>query len=337
LDPQNGHVKAWIGDIDYRYYKYDHVKQGARQPGSTFKPIVYSYALENGYTPCSVVYDVEISIPGPNGKPWIPKNSNGKYSGQPLTLKHGLAESINTVSAYLMQQFGPGSIVEMAKKFGIKSELDPVPPLCLGASDVTLFELTSAYSVFVNQGVRVEPVFILRVEDKNGNTILEMEKNESTRVISEESAYGMVQMLKGSAEENTGTAASLKSVYHIPYEVGGKTGTTSGSSDGWFMGITPGLVTGVWVGGERRDIRFRTMALGQGAKMALPVFGYYMQKVYADRSLATPLETFQKPENMNIKSDCAVSDSTDLSLDPDSSMYIDPFLENKDPDLMERD
>jgi penicillin-binding protein 1A len=310
MDPHNGYVKAWIGDIDYRFFKYDHVKQGARQPGSAFKPIIYSYALENGYTPCTIVYDVPVTFAMPGGKSWIPKNSHGSASGLPLTLKQALAESINTVSAYLMQQFGPGPIVDLAKKFGITTELDPVPPLCLGTSDVSVFDLTSAYNVFVNQGIRVEPVFIIRIEDKNGNAIVEMEKSEPSRVISEESAYGMVQMLKGTTEENTGTAVSLKSVYHLPYEVGGKTGTTQGSSDGWFMGITPELVTGVWVGGERRDIRFRSMALGQGAKMALPIFGYYMQKVYADQSLGITAEEFPKPDNANIQTNC---DSINIS------------------------
>jgi penicillin-binding protein 1A len=339
MDPQNGYVKAWIGDIDNRFFKYDHVKQGARQPGSAFKPIIYSYALENGYTPCSIVYDVPVTFAMPGGESWTPKNSHGSATGQPLTLKQALAESINTVSAYLMQQFGPEPIVELAKKFGITSELDPVPPLCLGTSDVSVFDLTTAYSVFVNHGIRVDPIFITRIEDKNGNVIVEMEKSEPSRVISEESAYAMVQMLKGTTEESTGTAVSLKTVYHLPYEVGGKTGTTQSSSDGWFMGITPGLVTGIWVGGENRAIRFRNMTLGQGAKMALPMFGYYMQKVYDDYSFGIPVGNFLKPESVNIQTNCAASDTLDFSSPSDSLSNFDSTLydynKNKDPDFGE--
>jgi penicillin-binding protein 1A len=325
MDPSNGYVKAWIGDIDYRFFKYDHVKRGMRQPGSAFKPIIYAYALENGYNPCSIVYDVSVTFTN-GSKPWIPKNSHGTATGQPVTLKLALAQSLNTVSAYLMQQFGPQPIVDLAKKLGIKSELDPVPPLCLGTSDVSVFDLTSAYSVFVNKGSRIEPVFITRIEDKDGNVIYESEIPEPSRVISEESAYGMVQMLKGTTEENTGTAVSLKSVYNLPYEVGGKTGTTQGSSDGWFMGITPGLVTGVWVGGEKRDIRFRNMVLGQGAKMALPIFGYYMQKVYADHTISSPTE-FKAPENVDIPATCP-ADTIPFIMPRDSAG--DP---NVDPDI----
>jgi penicillin-binding protein 1A len=309
MDPSNGFVKAWVGDIDYRFFKYDHVKQGRRQPGSTFKPIIYAYALEHGFTPCSTVYDVPVTFSIESGKQWTPKNSHGGYSGLPITLMQALAQSVNTVSAALMQQFSPKAIADFAKGFGITSPLDPVPPLCLGTSDVTVYELTEAYSVFVNNGIRIDPVFISRIEDKDGNVIFQPESMEPTHVISEESAYAMVQMLKGTTEEQSGTAVSLKSTYNLKYEVGGKTGTTQNSSDGWFMGITPGLVCGTWVGGEHRSIRFRNMTLGQGAKMALPIFGYFMQKVYNDKTVGIATHDFIKPADVNVETNCPRIDS----------------------------
>ncbi|HXA02873.1 MAG TPA: transglycosylase domain-containing protein [Cytophagaceae bacterium] len=328
MDPSNGFIKAWVGDIDYRFFKYDHVKQSRRQPGSTFKPIIYAYALEHGFTPCSTVYDVPVTFTIDGGKQWTPKNSHGGYSGLPITLKQALAQSVNTVSASLMQQFSPEAIADFAKGFGITSPLDPVPPLCLGTSDVTVYELTEAYSVFVNNGIRIDPVFITRIEDKDGNVIFQPESVEPTHVISEESAYAMVQMLKGTTEEQSGTAVSLKSTYKLPYEVGGKTGTTQNSSDGWFMGITPGLVCGTWVGGEHRSIRFRTMTLGQGAKMALPIFGYFMQKVYNDKTLGIATYDFVKPADVNVETNCPQVDSLyylerdSTSVLPDSNTYI---------------
>ncbi|MFL5730346.1 MAG: penicillin-binding protein 1A [Cytophagaceae bacterium] len=334
MDPSNGYVKAWVGDIDYRFFKYDHVKQGKRQPGSTFKPIIYAYALENGFTPCSTVYDVPVTFPVPGGKQWVPKNSHGGFSGQPMTLKLALAQSVNSVSAKLMEQFGPQAIADFAKGFGITSKLDPVPPLCLGTSDVSVYELTEAYGVFVNNGIRQEPVFITRIEDKDGNVIYQPESVEPVHVISEESAYAMVQMLKGTTEENTGTAVSLKGKYGLKNEVGGKTGTTQNSTDGWFMGITPGLVCGTWVGGEHRSIRFRNMNLGQGAKMALPIFGYFMQKVYKNESIGLPTHGFIKPPDVQVETNCpAGADSLNFIVPdtlavPDSSMYYYPGMDS---------
>jgi penicillin-binding protein 1A len=290
IEPKTGYVRAWVGDIDFKYYKYDHVKQGIRQPGSTFKPLLYSCAMDvNGLTPDSKVMDAPQTFTLPDGKTWTPKNSDGKYKNDYLTLRQALAKSVNSVSAYLINNLaqnngGPELLVSYAKKMGIYSPLDPVPTLCLGTSDVSVFELANAYSVFVNGGVWKEPVMLLRIEDKHGNTLEEF-KNESRQVLNEQTAAYMVELLKGSVEEEGGTSVSLKSVYKLPCEVGGKTGTTQGSSDGWFIGITPELVSGAWVGGEERSIRFRSMQFGQGAKMALPIFGYYMQKVYADKTL----------------------------------------------------
>lgn len=290
IEPKTGYVRAWVGDIDFKYYKYDHVKQGIRQPGSTFKPLLYSCAMDvNGLTPESKVMDAPQTFTLPDGKTWTPKNSDGKFKNDYLTLRQALAKSVNSVSAYLISNLaqnngGPELLVSYAKKMGITSPLDPVPTLCLGTSDVSVFELTNAYSVFVNGGVWKEPVMLLRIEDKHGNTLEEF-RNESRQVINEQTAAYMVELLKGSVEEEGGTSVSLKSVYKLPCEVGGKTGTTQGSSDGWFIGITPELVSGAWVGGEERSIRFRSMQFGQGAKMALPIFGYYMQKIYADKTL----------------------------------------------------
>jgi penicillin-binding protein 1A len=285
IEPKSGYVRAWVGDIDFKYFKYDHVKQGIRQPGSTFKPLLYSYVMDlKGLTPDSKVMDVPQTFTMPDGKTWTPKNSDGKYANEYLSLRQALGKSVNTVSAYLISQVGPDSLVAFAKRMGITSELDPVPTLCLGTSDVSVYELVSAYSVFVNEGMRATPIMLLRIEDKYGNTLEEF-RTESKQIITEQTAANMIELLKGSVEESGGTSTSLKTVYKLPGEIGGKTGTTQGNSDGWFIGITPELVSGAWVGGEERSIRFRSMQFGQGAKMALPIFGYYMQKVYADKSL----------------------------------------------------
>ncbi|HEY8400757.1 MAG TPA: transglycosylase domain-containing protein [Cytophagaceae bacterium] len=302
MDPKTGHIKAWVGDINPEYFKYDHVKQGKRQPGSTFKPIVYATAMElKNLDPSYQVMDVPVTYTLPDGKTWTPKNSNGKYSNDYVSLKQGLARSLNPVSAYLMSLVGPDSVVAYARRMGIESELESGPTLCLGTSDVSVYEMVNAYSVFVNEGYWVKPMFITRIEDKYGN-VLEEFKTESRAVLNEQTAYNMVQLLMGSVEESGGTSTALKHTYKIPGEVGGKTGTTQGNADGWFLGITPDLVSGVWVGGETRQIRFRTMEYGQGAKMALPIWGLYMQKVYADRSIELS-KKFKVPETISIRQD----------------------------------
>ncbi|HVD99373.1 MAG TPA: transglycosylase domain-containing protein [Cytophagaceae bacterium] len=300
IEPKTGFVRAWVGDINYKYFKYDHVKQGLRQPGSTFKPLLYATAIElNGLNPDSKVMDAPQTYTLPDGKTWTPKNSDGKYSNDYLTLRQALGKSVNTVSAYLISNLtpkeseGPATFISYAKRMGITSPLDPSPTICLGTSDVSVFELVNAYTVFVNEGRWTKPRVVLRIEDKYGNTLEEFNPESSIEefrtasqvVLEEETAAKMIELLKGSVEDEGGTSVSLKSLYKIPGEVGGKTGTTQGSSDGWFIGITPELVSGAWVGGEERSIRFRTMQYGQGAKMALPIFGYYMQKVYGDHSL----------------------------------------------------
>lgn len=296
MDPKNGFVRAWVGNIDYAYYPFDHVIQGKRQAGSTFKPILYAYAMEEkGLTPDSKFPDAPISIPVPGGQPWTPNNSNGKFSNEEITLRQALARSVNSISAQLMNLVGPDSLVSFAKRMGIKSQLEATPSLCLGTGDVTLFEMVNAYSVFVNEGIWVQPQFLLRIEDKYGN-ILEEFNTTSRHVINEETAYNMIELLKGSVEEAGGTSVDLRGKFNIQGELGGKTGTTQESADGWFMGITPNLVTGVWVGGEKRVIHFSTMTYGQGARMALPVWAYYMQGVQKNAEVGYPASTFIKPD-----------------------------------------
>ena len=296
MDPKNGFVRAWVGNIDYAYYPFDHVIQGKRQAGSTFKPILYAYAMEEkGLTPDSKFPDAPISIPVPGGQPWTPNNSNGKFSNEEITLRQALARSVNSISAQLMNLVGPDSLVSFAKRMGIKSQLEATPSLCLGTGDVTLFEMVNAYSVFVNEGIWVQPQFLLRIEDKYGN-ILEEFNTTSRHVINEETAYNMIELLKGSVEEAGGTSVDLRGKFNIQGELGGKTGTTQESADGWFMGITPNLVTGVWVGGEKRVIHFSTMTYGQGARMALPVWAYYMQGVQKNGEVGYPASMFIKPD-----------------------------------------
>lgn len=297
MEPTTGHIKAWVGGINFKYFKYDHVKQGKRQPGSTFKPIVYSVAIDNGYSPCYEIPDSPVSfVTMENGeeKTWTPQNSTGEFTGEKLTLRSALARSINSVTAYLMKQFGPPTIVEYARKLGITSELDPQPALCLGSSDLSIYELTGAYSTFANGGTYIEPFFVTRIEDKNGNVLIDF-LPRTIEALNEESAYLMIHMLKGSSEEKDGTALALRGRYAFRNEIAAKTGTTSNYSDGWFVGLVPQLTTGIWVGAEERAIHFRNMTWGQGARSAMPIWAYYMQRVYADKSLGIEPLPFPRP------------------------------------------
>lgn len=308
MNPNTGEIKAWVGGINFRYFKYDHVRQGRRQPGSSFKPFVYAAALSQGFNPCYKVVDAPVTFHTPGGQPeyWTPKNSDGNFSGEWLTLRTAMARSINSVTAAMVQKIGIQSVVEMAKRLGIESPLDPVPPLCLGASDVSLYEMVGAYSAFVNKGVWTRPYYITRIEDKNGN-VLKRFTPERKEAISEDLAYAMVHMLKGSTIERNGTALGLYRLGNTlrgGNEVGGKTGTTSNYSDGWFVGITKDLVTGIWVGGEDRSIHFRTMNLGQGSRMAMPIWSFYMDALYEKPELGITKGPFPKPQNMEIPLDC---------------------------------
>jgi len=305
MDPHTGEVKVYVGGINFRYFKYDGVTMGKRQVGSTFKPFLYTLAFQDKkeLTPCYEVLNQAQSFTMPDGQePWVPQSSGKKEDlNKKVSLKWGLATSENNISAWLMKQLSPGAVIEMAKKMGITSPMVPVPSLCLGIADISLAEMTAAFSVYPNGGVYTEPIFVTRIEDKNGN-LLKRFSSYKEEAISEQTAYLMVNMLQGVVRG--GTATRLRSTYNLMNEIGGKTGTTQNHSDGWFMGITPDLVAGVWVGGEDRSIHFNSMELGQGARMALPIFGLFMQKVYADKRINLTQGPFERPLNFNINLDC---------------------------------
>ena len=315
MDPKTGFVKAYVGGINYKYFKYDHVKIGKRQVGSTFKPFLYSLAIQEGYTPCYEVPNIPVVFDKERWgleTDWIPKNSGEEFDNMTLTLKFGLANSINTITAYIMKQLGPYAVVDLAKKIGIQSKILAVPSLCLGTFDLSVYEMVGAYSTFVNKGIWTEPIFITRIEDKNG-VVLEKFTPKTQEAISEETANIMVRMLQGvvdgvyspSAEKTLGTGVRLRHKYGFKNEIGGKTGTTQNQSDGYFMGITPDLVTGVWSGCEDRAAHFRTIQYGQGANMALPVFAEYMKRVYADSiNLGVYTRNFEIPAYIDEKLDC---------------------------------
>ncbi|MFN6943906.1 MAG: penicillin-binding protein 1A [Cytophagaceae bacterium] len=307
MDPKSGHIRAWVGGIDHKHFKYDHVKQGRRQPGSTFKPIVYATALDYGYSPCYELVDAPVSFETfDENKTWTPKNSDNKFSGEIFSLRKAMANSVNSITAALIKKVGPEAVVDMARRLGIESPLDAVPALCLGVSDVSVYELIGAYSTFINEGVYTKPFFIARIEDKNGNILQEFIP-ETREAINEETAYMMVHMLKGATQESGGTALGLHRYGLIGNgnEVGGKTGTSQNASDGWFIGVTPKLVSGAWVGGEDRSIHFRDMNMGQGARMAMPIWAGFMQKVYADKSIGIDREIFPRPSKpLSVEIDC---------------------------------
>ncbi|GAB3313897.1 transglycosylase domain-containing protein [Larkinella ripae] len=313
MDPRNGHVKAWVGGINFKYFKFDHVKQGKRQPGSTFKPFLYLAAIDKNFlTPCDRITDQPVRFEpyedhnGPSA--WVPHNSNGKWSYQQLSLRQALGRSINSVSAQLIKQAKSASVVEYAHKLGIESKLAENPTLCLGTSDVSVFEMVAAYCTFANAGYRVKPLTVLRIEDKNGNVLTSFFA-ENKLVINANTAYQMLYLMRGAVEDPDGTSQRLRTQYKLlegGNEIAAKTGTTSSYSDGWFMGMTQNLVSGLWVGGDDRSIHFRDMALGQGARVAMPAWGMYMQKVYADPTLKRPYPKvpFRKPDGFNLSLDC---------------------------------
>jgi penicillin-binding protein 1A len=315
MDPRNGNIKAWVGGVNFKHFKFDNVYQSKRQPGSTFKPFVYVTALDNGFSTCDRVVDEPISFgsqDGVYGRIYTPKNSDGKYSYASLTLRQALGKSVNSVSARLIKEFKPSKVIEYAHKLGIKSELPNNPSLCLGVGEVSLFELLTGYAVFANRGILTEPLCVLRIEDKNGDVIIENLPDQK-EVISKETAYKMVHLMRGATMPG-GTATGL-SKYGIldGNEVAGKTGTTSNFSDGWFMGMTQELIGGVWVGGEDRAVHFRNIELGQGAHIAMPAWGLFMQKVYADRSLEFKKGKFIVPEGIRINGDCILSPNEGFS------------------------
>jgi penicillin-binding protein 1A len=304
MNPHNGHIKAWVGGINYKYFKYDHVQQGKRQPGSTFKPIVYAAAIDNGYSPCYQIQDVPVTFEVVGDPPtWTPSNASGKYTGETWTLREAMAQSLNSGTAYVMKKVGPQTVVDYAKRLGIESPLQAVPSLCLGTSDVSIYELIGAYSTFVNEGFYTKPFYIERIEDKNGK-VLKQFVPKTGEALSAETAYVMLHMLKGTTELPVGTAIGLDRDLRIDNEIGAKTGTTQNYSDGWFVGITNDLAAGAWVGGDERSIHYKNIALGQGARMAMPIWEIFMRKVYADEELGISKGSFKKPANLSIQIDC---------------------------------
>lgn len=304
MDPMNGYVKAYVGGINYAHFQYDMVSDGRRQVGSTFKPILYSLALQEDFTPCSKLPNIPHTIAMPDGQPsWTPRNSDvSKTDGQMITLKQALANSNNFISAYLVDRYSPAAMVTMAKKLGITTEMDAVPSICLGTPDVSLMEMLPMYCTFGNKGVYTKPVLVTHIKDKNGN-LLSTFRAEQTEVYDEKTAYLMVNLLEGVI--NRGTSIRLRYKYGFTNQIYGKTGTTQNQSDGWFFGVTPQLATGIWVGGEDRSIHFKGIALGQGANMALPIWALYMKKVYADSKLKyDPLLKFERPDHLKLNLDC---------------------------------
>ena len=315
IEPQTGHIKAWVGGINYKHFKFDAVAQQKRQVGSTFKPFVYATAINQlKLSPCDSFPNIPYTIPkGKYGIPeeWKPKNSGDKYGGM-LTLKEGLAGSVNTMSARLIDRVSPENVVRLAKAAGIESRIRANPSIALGAVELSLLEMVSAYSTFANKGLRVSPMIITRIEDKNG-TVLEEFRPKTAEVLSEESAYVVLNLLEGVTQYGSGIRLRLPwekpgYVTGYPYEftnaIAGKTGTTQNQSDGWFMGIVPNLATGVWTGGEDRATHFEGIAKGQGATMSLPSFALFLKKCYADESLNISQEEFEKPENLSININC---------------------------------
>jgi len=282
MDPKNGYVKAYVGGLDYKFFAYDMVMDGRRQVGSTIKPYLYSLAMENGLSPCDLAPNVQQTYMVA-GKPWTPRNSSYSRYGQMVTLKWGLQQSNNWISAYLMSRLNPDAFVQLLHEYGINNpEIHPSMSLCLGPCDITVGEMVSAYTAFVNHGIRAAHTFVTRIEDNEGNVVAQFQPRMN-EVISDDSANKMLYMLK--AVVDGGTATRLRYKYELKGELAGKTGTTNNNSDAWFMGITPELVSGCWVGGDDRDIHFDNMQYGQGAAMALPIFALYMKKVYADKQL----------------------------------------------------
>jgi penicillin-binding protein 1A len=321
IDPHTGFVKAWVGGMDYKHFQYDHVGQARRQVGSTFKPFVYAAAIRDHLVqPCQELPNQKVCLDMPPGQPdWCPENSDAVYGGM-VSVEYALANSINSITAWLMKNAtNPQAVTVLARDMGIRSELAPVPSLSLGVCDLTLEEMTSAFAAFANQGVHIDPIVFTRIEDKNGNTIYDAIP-KTDEALDERTAYVMLDMLKHVIDgaynrekgRTVGTGMRLRMTWGkrgkyggIKYPVAGKTGTTQNNSDGWFIGITPDLVTGVWTGAEDRSVHFNSTDQGQGANMALPIFGYFMNKVYTDPSIDISKGDFHKPDgDLGVEIDC---------------------------------
>ena len=306
IEPGSGHIKAYVGGPNYRYFKYDNVRQGKRQVGSTIKPYLYTLAMQSGMSPCTQVVNVPQSfIVGEDV--WTPRSTDkAEYIGRTVTLKWGLANSSNNISAYLMSQLGPEAMLGMMRAMGISSYVDAVPALCVGSADISVYEMVSAFNTFPSKGVYVTPMFVTRIEDNQGNVISEF-TNRKREAISEETAYLMANLMQGVV--NAGTGSRLRGTYALRGEIAGKTGTTNDNSDGWFIGYTPSLTAGIWVGAEDRQVHFQSLALGGGSNMALPIWGIFMKKVLKDGTLGiSESDKFQAPAGMVLDLSCSGGD-----------------------------
>jgi len=302
IEPQTGFVRAYVGGVNFRHFKFDHVTASRRQVGSTLKPFLYTLAMQEGeFSPCTEVPNTPVTFDTPQG-PWTPKNSSDEREGEMVTLKWALANSVNYVSAFLMKKYSPLAVINLVRRMGVESPIDPVPALALGTPDISVKEMVGAFATYANKGVFIEPTFITHIEDKNGN-LVEAFMPRQEEAMSEETAFLMLELMKGVVE--SGTGMRLRFRYGFNHPIGGKTGTTQNQSDGWFMGVTPNLVGGVWVGAEDRGIRFRSISLGQGANMALPIWALFMQRVYADQSINLTKDDFERPlRPLSVETDC---------------------------------
>ncbi|MGM0612283.1 MAG: penicillin-binding protein 1A [Bacteroidota bacterium] len=302
MNPRTGHVKAYVGGVNYKHFQFDHVVSSRRQVGSTFKPFVYALAMEElEYHPCMKVPNVPVTFELPDGTEWTPKNSDDKKEGEMVTLRYALANSINYISAYLMKRMSPQGVINLTRKMGITSPIDPVPAIALGTPDLSVYELVGALSTFANQGVHIEPMFITRIEDKNGN-VVESFIPDQNEAMSREAAYRMIELLKGVVDHGTGRRLRFR--YNFENPIAGKTGTTDNNSDGWFIGLTPDLVTGVWVGGEERSVHFRRTYYGQGANTGLPIWAILMKSLYDSPTVKISKGDFDQPSTINTVFDC---------------------------------
>ena len=344
MDPQTGHVKAWVGGMNYRHFQYDHVKTGKRQVGSTFKPFVYATAIDQLHlSPCDILPRSQITIEAGkygNPEPWSPRNDGGNYGGS-MTLKDALANSVNTVTARVMDKIGPQPVVELVKKLGVESEIPPVPSIALGTPDLSIYEMVGAYAAFANKGVYTKPVMVTSITDKN-NTVLYQVKPETRDVLSEETAYVTIKLMEGVTESGSGRRLRTKGVgaynpsykeiitgypYKFTNPIAGKTGTTQNQSDGWFMGMVPNLVTGVWVGAEDRAVHFKNITYGQGAAMALPIWALFMRSCYDDKDLNVSKEDFEKPLGLTIKVDCSDDTKTNENAETNTGQELPDDLD----------
>lgn len=330
IDPLSGHVKAYVGGPNYKHFKYDMATQGKRQVGSTIKPFVYTLAMQEGHTPCDLVPNIPQTFTLVSGDTWTPKNSSTNREGELVSLKWGLANSNNNISAWVMKQYNPEAVADMIHNLGVKSPMDPVYSLCLGTADFSLMEMTSSYCTFANKGVYTAPMMVTRIVDKYGNVVADFQPRKR-EAINETTAYLMLDLLQGVV--NHGTGMRLRGWrYEFEAQIGGKTGTTQNHSDGWFMGVVPNLVTGVWVGGEDRDIHFDELSLGQGANMALPIWALYMQQVWADEDIPiTEEDIFEKPVNFNTDVNC--SDIQVLRLNDEGVNINEMPITEEEPDF----